>query len=138
MRLGGALTGRGAYPKQLLITKVHIFNSEFFWSVFISLLSMINKNIFLLFQKLVMSHYLTYLTNEVDNIKYPVGTRQNPATTCREIYDNLDNANDGKMILFEKTFFSFIACPSLICFFREALMGKRMAFKIWFGKIPYL
>ena len=79
---------------------------------------MINNNIFL-FQKLVMSHYLTYLTNEVDNIKYPVGTRQNPATTCREIYDNLDNANDGEIMPFEKTFFSFIVCPFLVCFPRE-------------------
>ena len=37
-----------------------------------------------------------YLTNEVDEIKYPIGTRKNPATTCQEISDNLEDIKDGK------------------------------------------
>ena len=40
-----------------------------------------------------------YLSNEVDNIKYPIGSKKHPATTCSEIYENLENPTDGTIIL---------------------------------------
>eukprot|EP00794_Sanderia_malayensis_P015932 gene15932-17533_t len=43
----------------------------------------------------IMSHMLTYLSNEIDDIKYPIGSRNNPATTCREVFQNLEEPTDG-------------------------------------------
>jgi len=45
--------------------------------------------------KVVMDHYLMYLENEIDNIKYPIGSKKHPATTCSEIYENVENPTDG-------------------------------------------
>lgn len=39
--------------------------------------------------------FLTYLNDEIDSIKYPSGTRENPATNCKELYDADENKESG-------------------------------------------
>lgn len=72
--------------------------SRFLPSYFVSTLQLTCSFwLFFQFQKVVMNHYLMYLSNEVDSLKYPIGTRQHPATTCSEILDNLDDPADGNV-----------------------------------------
>ena len=35
------------------------------------------------------------MSSTVENLKFPVGSRENPATTCKELMD-VDNIEDGK------------------------------------------
>lgn len=43
---------------------------------------------------------ILYVSATVENFKFPVGTRENPAMTCKELMD-IDNVEDGEDDLFE-------------------------------------
>ena len=41
--------------------------------------------------------YLSYLRDEVDDLIYPRGTRDNSALNCQELLDSGNQVDDGKL-----------------------------------------
>lgn len=48
------------------------------------------------FKRALAGRFLSLIQFEVDSIKYPAGTRDNPATNCKELADSEKGLRDGK------------------------------------------